>query len=198
MELNYFCFCFAEALSLRATIVAASCREQPSVVSPLIWPSLQQGSPKILKHYSCAILIFNQHVSAATLKHFINLSKILIYVNFDPLCFRKSARDAEIAERAWQRHAAIFVIFFLFILITIVVMVGYLSFTLNVWRVMGNSITMIIMAILLMRCCPGWQSSCCHAQCSWSKPNGQYMHPGDHIWRNSAEWNNTQCPHQDG
>ena len=37
--------------------------------------------------------------------------------------FRKSARDAEIAERAWQRHAAIFVIFFLFILITIVVMV---------------------------------------------------------------------------
>ena len=48
---------------------------------------------------------------------------------------RKSARDAEIAERAWQRHAAIFVIFFLFILITIVVMVISSSIILYIYRV---------------------------------------------------------------
>ena len=36
---------------------------------------------------------------------------------------RREQKQAEVAERAWQRHAAIYVVFLLFFLISVVVMV---------------------------------------------------------------------------
>ena len=47
----------------------------------------------------------------------------VIVINDRELSAKKEEQQAELAERAWQRQAAIFVVFVLFFIISIIVMV---------------------------------------------------------------------------